>query len=216
MSDYLAAERERFWRSAMRYYQSLALGYVKPNTYTAWERAKDDLQRVAEYAQQEREGRALPPLPESFRYKCPACEILQETQGVCADCVALFEGAAKALAAKKARDRSREATPGTRVTNSPLARLKSSKAIEQRIVLCGQLRRMLARYGRVHVSTTAALLGASRQTILTALHDIVEGADGQAPLKLILQKEGRGLYWEVAQDEGIAVDVNNNDALGGD
>lgn len=190
---YLAAERKRFWHSAVHYYQSLVLGYIKPTTYTAWERAKDDLLRVAEYERKKREGRALPPLPDSFRYRCRACGILQETRGVCAECISLYGSADRAMAAAGIEGEATDRKPAWPV--KPLAELRDADAIARRIELCSVLREKLAQNEKISIHAAGALLNVSVHTIRAVLRDISDGSDGQPALSLKLERAKRDYYW---------------------
>ncbi len=80
-SDALVAERARFWTSAMRYYKCMRMIHIHPASEMAYERAQEDLLRVAE--RERGKGCGLPPLPETFIHHCPACGELQEGREVC-------------------------------------------------------------------------------------------------------------------------------------
>lgn len=196
-SDALAAERARFWVSAMRYYRCLRMICIHPASEMAWERAKEDLLRVAE--RERGEGAGLPPLPETLIHKCPACGILQAEREVCACCVALYGSAKAAMAAARGEKEPDSQDISIRPTVAPLSKLVVAEAITARCELCARMRDLLARHRRIHLSTTAALLGIGYHTARAVLGDIMAGSDGQPPVRVKMVREGRIIYWEVGE-----------------
>jgi len=201
-SDALAAARARFWRSVWRYYQAKNQyhGMVKASNEIAWERAKEDLLRVAE-----RVKGAPPPPPEPepphYRHRCPACGILQASREVCAECVAIWGSAEAAMRARQETRPGRR--PGPRPSKTPYkpqhtrAELRAAE-LQRRAEIAAALREHLAKYGAVHLPTMVAMLGAGKTLIWDVLHKIMSGEDGQPPLPLT-PPDGYDRYWRVTR-----------------
>lgn len=195
--DALIRERRRFWLSAVRYYQCLRMVCIHPASELAYEQAKDDLLRVAERVKN-KHPRELPPLPESFRYKCLACGILQETQGVCADCVADYGSEEEALkVAQKVPELFTLSFKRRPVR--PLTQIVDEKALAARRELCGQVRRLLAKRGRVNLGAIATMFDVCDHTARAILRDVEVGSDGQPPVNVKKTRDGRTVYWEVSK-----------------
>ena len=185
----LAAERARFWASALYYYRGMQWGRTYPYVADAWEQAKEDLLAAVEREREQREGR-LSPLPASFTGECPACGEKQEGNEVCAECVAIWGGAKAAMAAARGLDQHR---------CGPKAGGRKH-GVE---LVCAMVRQHLGRYGALNVATFSALHGMCRRTVLRALHRVAGGEDGDTPMTLI-EATGRGqeAYWRVADGSG--------------
>jgi hypothetical protein len=201
-SDPLAAARARFWRSAILFYEAITQmhGLIKASHYARWEHAQERLLDAARRARREPTAPAeLPPLPTTFVHRCPACGILQAGREVCAECVALYGSAVAALAAARGRKEHDLQDTSSRFPVAPLSRLVVEEAITARRELCARMRDLLARHGRIHLSTTAALLGIGYHMARAVLGDIMAGSDGQPPIKVKMVREGRIIYWEVGE-----------------
>lgn len=202
-SDELARERLRFWRSAARYYQARCQyqDAIEPSDELAYERAKEDLLRVAK-----REKAAPPepqaePSPETFRHKCPACGILQAEREVCEDCVHTYGSAEQAMARKREDNLKYMMLNQTRAKHTPSrARTEIREAKEERDTrLYDALRKHLAKYGALHAPTMALMLGVSKNNLIIKLHDVEHGADGRPPIKIIPPRTRGDPYWRVAK-----------------
>lgn len=197
-SDALAAERARFWISALYYYRSLRWGRAHPYYVDAWEQAKEDLLAAVE-CERERQKRRLAPLPASFTGECPACGEKQEGSEVCADCVALYGSAAAALIAAQGRKRTVSQALPKHIAVMPLTQLVGEEAIVARRELCARMRDLLARHGRIHLGAAATMLGVCWHTARAVLRDVEAGSDGQPPVNVKKTRDGRAVYWEVSE-----------------
>ena len=193
----LEEERRRFWASAWRYYHYINRASGSPKNYDelAWEHAKERLLAVAE---REKWGSSpLEPSPAPhYRHKCPACGILQETCEVCAECVVLWGSAEAALRAKKQALPRGVGEPARGRPQRSRAELRAAE-LQRRAEIAAALREHLAKYGAVHLSTMATMLGAGKTLLWDVLHGIIAGADGLPPVPLT-PPDSYDRYWRVA------------------